>query len=827
MKVRKAIKRIAAMGIGATMMGATLMGAMAADLSDYPNMFIKDGQFDGVLVVGKNAQAIDTIGVTNIALGLQKAAVTKTLVCGDATSTTTTVSGEQIKIDKTGDDLNIGENLSKVQTVNLDDGDLPSILADGEYNENEGETDNDVTYEQEIELLDHSGLVVFDQDDQDAPEAGVFLMFPKNDDIYSYTLDFDDDVEYEQEGADPDEDLESTTIEIQGQKYTITKAEFTGVGVLDKLTLLVGESILWLAEGETVTKEVDGVEHTIKMVDVADSASSCGIEVDGSTVWIDEDDTETISGVTIGVTEAREVNVDKADADICKVFIGANELVLEEGKEVELSGDDVEGSEVLFTSADNGGTADDTWSALEITYDPSDDIFMAAGDEFVDPVFGNFKFIMGGEVAVHEEIMLEASGNKATLTFMNFDEQEVEIPFVMNEANGQVFTGDDEDLADEGFYLEGDSCIGGSDITDCVGAKFLAVTSGDVAHVIEIASMDDLANTDPELDFDDLTEGTSTDNKDYGNASSACTGTEFLFQCTIALGSGIGDIVLDFNTTTNNVTFTDIVDGGVIKTEFEGEIAIVGPMGGRGNVTFMENDDEGNEVQVRLPMAHGTGSDSDLLELQAPVDTGAGSGALQAAVDTSDSNDDDQLYHTFWGSIISHDSDNKDDVTIMHPEEQLYVEVFVAETGATTTETSGAGEGCTLSEKVNPIPATANKFDTEISSPGAQNLISVGGPCANSVSSALLGNPEVCWEGFEAGKAMLKLVESGVNVALIIAGGEGPDTQLASRILQEFENYDLSGSEMVATTVSASGLSVSPVMMDDAADDAMDDTAEE
>jgi len=496
MKVKKAIKTIAAAGVGATMMGATLMGAMAVDLSEYPGMFIKDGQFDGILVVGKHANAIDTIGVTNIALGLQKAAVTKTVVCGGTTASSTTVTGEQVQIERTGEDLNIGEDLSDVQNVALDDGDLPSILADGSYDESEGETDNDVTYTQEIEMLAGSGQLVFDQDDSDAPDAGVYLLFPKNVNIYNYTLEFDDSVEYDSSTASTAAaDLESTTIELQGQKYTITDVDFAGVNTnktVDKLTLMVGESILWIQEGEIVTKEIDGVEHTIKMVDVANDAESCGFEVDGSSIWIDVDDTETISGVTLGVTEAREVNVKDADADICKVFIGASELVLEDGKEVELAGDDVDGSMVdIFSSA---SSSEGLWDKLVINFDPDDDLYLAAGDEWIDSVFGNFKFIMGGEVASTEEISLTTSGNDATLTFINYDDEEVEVPFAMDETTGAYVTGDDEDLAanpDDGFYLDGDTCTGGTDVTDCVGAKFLAVSSGDVAHVIEITSVFD------------------------------------------------------------------------------------------------------------------------------------------------------------------------------------------------------------------------------------------------------------------------------------------------------------------------------------------------
>ena len=43
MEVKKAIKKIIALGVGTSMMGATLLGGMAADLSEYPAPFIKDG----------------------------------------------------------------------------------------------------------------------------------------------------------------------------------------------------------------------------------------------------------------------------------------------------------------------------------------------------------------------------------------------------------------------------------------------------------------------------------------------------------------------------------------------------------------------------------------------------------------------------------------------------------------------------------------------------------------------------------------------------------------------------------------------------------------
>jgi hypothetical protein len=400
--------------------------------------------------------------------------------------------------------------------------------------------------------LDHSGVVVFDQDDQDAPEAGVYLKFPKNEYIYRYTLKFDNAVEYSDTDAEQDDDLESTMIEIQGKPYTITKAEFS-TDVLDKLTMLVGDSLIWLTEGETITQEVDGVDHTIKMVDVTSEADACGIEIDGSIVWIDVDDSETVSGVTVGVTEARAIRVADEDQDICRITLGASELVLEDGKEVEKDGDDVTGSKVTITSS---GSAD-TWTDLQITFDPDDDVFLAPGDEMVDPVFGNFKFIMGEIIADYEEITFDASSNKGELAFTSYDDKEIVIPFAKVKTSNVVVLGDDPSLTanpDEGFYLEGQTCAPASgDTTDCVGAQFLAVETGDVAHVIEIAAMSTIAGSaDPEIDFDDLTYGTSTDDLDYGNESSLCTGNVTDFYCDFDLGSNVDTIRLTFDTWRHN-----------------------------------------------------------------------------------------------------------------------------------------------------------------------------------------------------------------------------------------------------------------------------------
>ena len=92
--MKKVIKKIVALGIGASMVGATILGASAANLNAYPAPFIQSGKFSGTLVVGDNAAAEDVVGVSDIAMSLQYSASVKT---GSGSSATTTVEGEQIK----------------------------------------------------------------------------------------------------------------------------------------------------------------------------------------------------------------------------------------------------------------------------------------------------------------------------------------------------------------------------------------------------------------------------------------------------------------------------------------------------------------------------------------------------------------------------------------------------------------------------------------------------------------------------------------------------------------------------------------------------------
>lgn len=97
-------------------------------------------------------------------------------------------------------------------------------------------------------------------------------------------------------------------------------------------------------------------------------------------------------------------------------------------------------------------------------------------------------------------------------------------------------------------------------------------------------------------------------------------------------------------------------------------------------------------------------------------------------------------------------------------------------------------------------------LDTEVDNIKAQNIIIVGGPCANIAAAEIMGYPKLCDQDFEPGKAKIKLFQGlegqGENIALLVAGYAAADTTRACRLLANYDDYDLSGNEIeVAGTI--------------------------
>ena len=87
------------------------------------------------------------------------------------------------------------------------------------------------------------------------------------------------------------------------------------------------------------------------------------------------------------------------------------------------------------------------------------------------------------------------------------------------------------------------------------------------------------------------------------------------------------------------------------------------------------------------------------------------------------------------------------------------------------------------------------------------NAIVVGGPAANQIAADLLGLTYPAYSadsGLSEGEAMIKMVDNGAKVAMIVFGWEAEDTRRAAKVLESYDAYELSGAEVSVTGTTSS-----------------------
>jgi hypothetical protein len=786
MKAKKAIKKIVALGMGATLLGATLLGASAANLNEYPNMFISDdGHFNGLIVVGANAASIDTIGALDVALALQSAAVKETVVCTDeGTTSDSLVLDDGLQIQKTNSYLNYGNDTkSIVEKVTV--ADLPSLLAKGRY-------DNE-DYKQEILLSDQVSFV-FGQDKRYAPEAGDYLYFKTNQNAYEYMLQFDSAITF-----DTKEDLEGTTIQIQGQTYTISSVRLnhTTNGAIEKMTLMVGETLVWLTQGESITKTLNGKEYKVEVINVDNNGEKCGLLIDGSSEWIDKNAQKTVGGLTVGVTDVIPVYSDDRKG-VCKVNLGSSKLILTHDDEVDVDGKKIDGSTVYLTS-DATDPVINKWSGIRIKYQPSEDTYLSFEEEMKDPIFENFKFVFGGIDATYEEMEFSVSGDEdASVSFRNIENKEIVIPvyYYADATDHHLIMADRSEDIDRRVYTDDVKCdasgVTPQNARACEGAKWLLTQSNDLAALIEVTKISKSSNDKVEVNLKDLT---------AGGTAKVELDTDNTYK-TVNL-PGFGNVDVKANNVTWNVSenrdITLQADATAdIKTYNGGILAQTGGGTSVGTLatpitlpfTLKENS-KGLVTENTMTVTFGV-ADASTTDGEIKIATPTNASALHKEnILFSESDKDNKYYITNYGSKLLYDSKDKDDLKVWHPVRETRGIAYVAPAGAAATTVGGIGSNCQVMEKQNPIPSTVNKLDTDLGSTasaiktaiGQNNIITIGGPCANAVSAALLDveDPEKCTEGFEPGQAIIKLFENNNKFAMLIAGYSGEDTRLATK----------------------------------------------
>ena len=795
MQIKRLIKKIGAVSTGAAFLGATLMGAMAADLSAYPSPFVVNGAASNAVII-HSANGLDSAAAGYILTGLS-GAVTST---GGATVTSVeggyklAYSGNQFNLNDTAYDID--NKLTKTQ--------MPVLLEKGTFSDDEGTNTGDTEYVQELQFINKGDndaektiWYTFDQDSEDSNKPmGDYIYLSKSSNVWAWTYNFNLDSPVTVANS---ADLESTRLNLLGRLFTISSASFTTSNVT-KLTLLAGDVTQTVATGDTV--------NGVKLVAVDTNGNSCTIEYQGATETINKGSTKTMAdGTIIGATKVVPSNK-QATPDYCELNIGADKVEIENGKEVKVNGDTITGSKVTFTSK-NG------FDQFNVSFKPDTKTFMKPGDEYKDPVLGAFKLIFGKVVEDKvEDIELVASSSKLDLTAINKDGDTTKwtIAFVNSTTNDiGILPGADIDepfiSADNDWVTN--TSMGESELQGMAGIRFL-FSKSDRSHLVKIKSINTLNNKTTFYD-----ETTQTEYSDQEFTPEADTTFNFLpaaFQLNFSYQHGSQSNAqikfVDINDkgpafflkNGGNLTFwtnwsdTCCAAGGILPTGI-----VIGQGGYPYWVTFGEYD-TGRETNIPLNviginLTYSTSNDE--INLQATTANANFAHRTTALKQKDNSDNTIRSGKTVYGTYVEQvtpSSSGTDSITIRTPDTATYAEVWVAPTSASVSTATESATGIDLMSA------------DEITDVSIYNAIVVGGPAANKVAADLLGLEYPAYaeaSGLAAGEAIIKMVTNGEKVALLAFGWEKDDTARAAKVLQSYDGYELSGSEVSVTGTTA------------------------
>lgn len=858
MRLKKAIKRIVALGAGATMLGATIMGAMAADLADYPEPFVKDGlwQSDALIVFGTNAAASDVAGSVDLAVTLQYAARTKKTV-STAAAGAITITGDAKKIAKSTNNLEFttNESVSDIQ-ASVTSADL-TALADGSISNEYGTP----TYTQTIYLPNNGSLVFAADPDDDTSAAKPYLKITSDsnikDNTYKYEISFSPSLKSDHHAAGSSylNDIRNKKIKILGQDYTIIQADHSAHSNI-ALTFMAGAVADTMSEGETKTYTIEGVDYEVTLDYVG--STEVKFTVNGeTTLALAETETHRLAdGTEIGIVD---IMAQEFAGGLRKVEfnLGANKIKCHDANAsnsttqgiVTIGSEDMSSVKCDITLAkDEGVVAGDDVeiTTIDFYYSAGSDLYLAAGESGADKAetaeaqAGNFlnkafdfKF-EGLEVGKTENIELTSSGSyNYKLKFTN----KAGVSY-----NQEVFALDS--TVKFGRFT-------GSTMYDIINNEVTAITD----EKYFIVSKNEYSRI---MQFKDLVPGASTTDN-VGTIRIKDTGTGDLIDVAYSGSAREGYLRLDGNEFKLNVSAD--TNAGVITVDFDGggslsdaamcpqlfsqyganitlcgwanvtspstPAGFIGPGYGENALAITTEILEGGSSREIIVIGVIINSDSKIdLNDSAVVHSLTVTGPTYHTTSMAQEKDGSYLYQWYsrYGAQVEVDrigsGATQNNFKVVYPDDQMFGAFFVV-SGETTVSAVEAGEGVVTYYETNPIGVGMAKLASDVADMTAYNLLLVGGPCANEAARTIMGVTEAtCLEGFEAGKALLKIYDNDGKVALLVAGYSADDTIKATTVLANWDQYVLSGTEMEVTGTSLTELTVAaPTPAEEAAEE--------
>lgn len=853
MRFKQTIKRIVALGTGASMVGATIFGAMAADLSQYPSQYIKDGKFTGVLVVGDKAAAADVIGVTDIATSLQFAATkpasaatggTSSLAPeGDAwkvgTSTKILEMSEETTVTTTRETREVLRNI----TTFIDDSELKALAA-GTVSNGKG----DSPYNQYLYLLGPgsgvtSGYVVYTESDDDV--TADFLFFKSGQEIGRYLLEFttalesdvDDSAGSATTTGDFLTDFEDTNLVMFGKTYSIVQARRNSAknGQI-KLLLMGGATKDTLNEGSTKTYNLKGKDYEVTLTFVDKDSAKFTINGEATRDMLDGDTTKLADGTVIGVSEILYQDY-AGGVHNAEFFLGAQKMEL---KDTNITEANPVSSNALKIDDE---TIDDAFVAIEGTDDDSTfkltriHINMTADDDFYVPAGGKLSenpdleepqvlFTSNWDIEYKglaeqplETIKLATSGTKRyKLEFLDGDGNKVSVPLVEADAASSLEFGEvNKPLINrENATIKKDNYL---IVTDTSTSSNRGSRK---TYVLQYKGSDKSTSDNKLLKFKNLGND-ETIEQTYSVPTSLTEAPDGALLATLKVG-GADYRIYNRSTVTAN-DFDIVVDldssGAIVNpsnahaannsiniTTFHGmEIGVVNGSRSEGSaplenviVSFKtpDNGRDGSGTEDNTETLQATDfvvnvtSNSDT-EVSFALLAGVTSGQAnlgRLSTRTPSGKTNVAYAYTAYGTFLTHETPSGDPATLTIEYPKKQREALVYFTSkGTTFTTSAAASGGAVT--VQRIDVGATKLASEVPNIKAVNSILVGGPCANAAAAEVMGTGADCTAGFEPGVGIIQVwdVNDGKNVAMLVAGYAAEDTRNAAAVVANYADH--------------------------------------
>ncbi len=842
MKLRKAIKKIVALG-ASTLLGATMI-ASAADLSEYPMPFIQDGKFSGLLVIGDKAATEDVIGVSDIAMSLQYAATTSV----GTTTTTTSVEGDAWLVGTGSKSLELSEmgNAAKRETIrnitsNIGKDEL-NALADGAITNDKG-TSKYHQYLHFDEATTSTAYAEYVTSDDDV--TADFFYLASGDLIAKYELEFttsfESDIDTTSSGSEL-EDFEDETIIMMGVEYTIVKATRAAAN-RTKLTLMAGSVKDTLSEGETKTYTIDGTPYEVTVIAITDSSPIIAkFNINGESTKSLKDGSSTVlsDGTNIGVSDIIPNEAGDVTQDLVEFYLGADKVVLQDTvindansqKSLSVNGDTISDVDVIIVGSDDATTSKIDNIIINITAD--DDFYIGAGEKLTDVMVAagsevealftqnwDIKY-EGLQSAETEDVKIKSSGSKKyELEFIDADGNKVSLPIAyadgvstlrMGDKNYNLTIIENDTISKKDYFIL-------TDYSESNGQRN--------TWALQYKGADKSTDDDPVIQFKNIGSGATIERSYKTDNTTKITlgGTNFVVCNKVADTSDNFDILVnldgDSDSNCNGDVKVNINTNAGLAITFEGNATANAAYSRvHANLTLKFETPDVDDYEDMKPT---------ILEYQleanadTEVDMNDKDGFSGSLLTPEDEDNVGYGYNTMGAFItFKEPSSSPAQLTIAYPKTQRLPLVYV--TAGVTKTVAGSAEAVE-SVTINKIEVGATKLASEVTDVAAQNLILVGGPCANPRARDVKGvTEETCAEGYESGKALIELIDTGAgNVALLIAGAGAADTRAATTVMANYGDYELTGTRMEVVTATSTVTEVAEVAAP-AADTTTDDT---